>query len=306
MNTSPSSSNPSMPLWNFKGEGVLISGGARGIGAGTVRHFARHGAEVLFGDIDAIGAAQLCEELKAEGYAAHFLEADFGEINAWPRLRKEAERLNIQPSLVVSNTGLGAKECVEGGRIETFDQLMDVNVRSAWLAARELGPVLRQRPGASLILVGSVMAHFGTPEYSIYSTTKAALSGLLRNLCVELQPVRVNMILPGFIINDPPGPYRQEVPLHLWNAFHARFGPAAAEANPLVQPLSFWGQPDDIAQAIGFLHSPAARYITGAELKVDGGLLCQSPIPKGSGNEAWKWTDEMRQWLKEHAESGPQ
>jgi gluconate 5-dehydrogenase len=146
------------------------------------------------------------------------------------------------------------------------------------------------------------MASFGHQGYSLYATSKAALSGLLRSLCVEFSPagVRVNLIVPGYILNDPPSLYRAVLPPELWGEFHRRFSREAAAGNPPVQPLSFWGEPEDIAQAASFLHSPAARYITGIELRVDGGLLCQTPIREESGNEAWKWSDEMRQWLAEH------
>ncbi|HWL51661.1 MAG TPA: SDR family oxidoreductase [Chthoniobacteraceae bacterium] len=289
------------PLWDFSGECVIVSGGARGIGAGIVAHFARHGAEVIFGDIDRTGAEELCATLKTEKLEVHFVESDFAAPDAWLPLRAEAERLRLHPSLVIPNAGIASPEPLETSSAETFDRLIAVNLRSAWLAARDFGPLLRQRSGASLVLVGSVMARFGTPGNALYTASKAALSGLLRSLCAGLSPggVRVNMVVPGYILNDPPNLYRPVVPPALWRAFHARFGHAAAEANPLLQPLPSWGEPEDIAQAISFLHSPAARYITGVELPVDGGLLTRSPITPGRGNEGWRWTGEMQQWLRQ-------
>lgn len=299
MNASPRL--PALPIWDFRGDGLIISGGARGIGAEMVRHFSRHGADVLFGDIDTIGARQLCEELAGEGRRVHFLEVDFAMADAWERLREEAVRLSLRPSLVVSNVGIGLNLSTEETSVEMFDRLAHANLRSAWLAARDFGPQLRQTPGSSLLLVGSVMASFGHPGHTLYATFKSALSGLLRSLCTELSPqgVRVNLLVPGYILNDPPPLYRQTVPAELWVEFHRRFGAEVAEKNPPVQPLAFWGEPRDIAQAASFLHSPAARYITGIELRVDGGLLCQSPIKTGSGNEAWIWTQEMTAWLRE-------
>jgi len=286
---------------------MVLSGGARGIGAEMVRHFSRCGADVLFGDIDTIGARQLCEELMAEGRRAHFLEVDFATANAWERLREEAFRLSLRPSLVVSNVGVGLNASTEETSVDTFDLLAHVNLRSAWLAARDFGPQLRQRPGSSLLLIGSVMASIGQPGNTLYATFKSALPGLLRSLCTELSPngVRVNLLVPGYILNDPPPLYRKIVPPVLWGEFHRRFGAKAAERNPPVQPLAFWGEPADIAQAASFLHSPAARYITGIELRVDGGLLCQSPLKAGSGNDGWSWTEEMKAWLREKRVSLP-
>ncbi len=290
-----------MPLWDFRGECVIVSGGARGIGAGIVTHFARHGAEVIFGDIDRIGAGQLCAALKEEGHNVHFVETDFASPEGWLPLRAQAQRLQLHPSLVIANAGIGAKETLEQSSIETFDRLLSINLRSAWLAARDFAPLLATRSGASLVLIGSVMARFGLEGSTLYTTSKAALSGLLRSLCTELGPagVRVNMVVPGYIVTDPPDYYRNVVPRELWRAFHAEFTAQAAAANRPLQPLPFWGEADDIAQAISFLHSPAARYITGVELPVDGGLLTQSPIRPGSGNSSWRWTPEMKQWLLE-------
>jgi len=291
------------PAWNFHGECLVISGGARGIGAGLVRHFHRCGAEVLFGDTDTVGARQLCEELNTEDRKVHFVETDFSSPGAWTHMKEVVEQRDLHPSLVISNVGIGSHALTEEITEETYDRILSVNLRSAWLAAREFVSFLRQRKGSSLLFIGSVMAHFGMSGHSLYSASKSALSGLLQSLCVEFAPwgIRVNMLVPGYILNDPPFFYRQIVPPEYWTEFFRRFGPQMALANPPVQPLPFWGSEEDIAQAASFLHSPAARYITGAELRVDGGLLCQSPIRPGTGNEAWAWTPDMKQWLTDHA-----
>lgn len=284
-------------------ECVIVSGGARGIGAAIVRHYARHGATVLFGDTDTVGAHQLQESLQQEGFPdVYFEEIDFSAPEAWLQVRKALEQSKLRPSLLVANAGAGHSEQITSTPVETFDTLLALNTRSPWLAARDIGPLLAQTKGASMVLIGSVMASFGHPGHSIYTTAKAALAGLLRSLCVELAPdgIRVNMVTPGYILNDPPPLYRHSIPRELWNEFHARFGAAAALSNPPTQPLRFWGEPTDIAEAVAFLHSPAARYISGAELRVDGGLLCQTPIVAGTGNDSWVWTPEMREWLADH------
>lgn len=151
-----------------------------------------------------------------------------------------------------------------------------------------------------MVLIGSVMAHFGYAGHTLYTTSKAALSGLLKALTVELgsHGIRVNMIVPGYILNDPPALYRNAIPPHLWRDFHERFAEDFTGANQPQQPLPFWGLPEDIAQAVSFLHSSAARYITGVELPVDGGLLCQTPIQRSS-NDEWAWTPAMKEWLAE-------
>ncbi len=295
MNTAPLPPAPRpLPQWDFRDECVVLSGGARGIGAALVEAFAGHGAKVVFGDIDPAGA-----DLVREG--VHFVEADFTGPQAWARMREEVERLGLRANLVVANVGIGHHEALEETSLDDYERLLNGNLRSGWLAARDLGAHLRSKPGNSLILLGSVMASFGSPGHSLYTMTKAALSGLLRALCVEFSPagVRANMVVPGYIINDPPPLFRAAIPPEHWRAFHARFGEEAAAANPPVQPFRWWGQPRDIAQAVCYLHSEAARYVTGTELRVDGGLLCQSPIRPESGNDAWAWTPAMVEWLRE-------
>ncbi len=298
MKSEPSSVGPRLPVWDFRGECLLLSGGAHGIGAGVVRHFARCGAEVLFADVDTVGAGQLVEALAAEGHPVHFLEADFTSPEAWAQMRAEAERLGLRPSVVMANVGIGHNEPLGETRVETYDRLLAGNLRSAWLAARELAGPLRERGGGSLLLVGSVMAQFGTPGHVLYGAAKAGLIGLTTSLAVELAPeIRVNLIVPGFILNGPPGPLSEVVPRDAWWAFHERFGAEVARADPPLQPLPVWGAPEDIAQAASYLHT--ARYVTGTALRVDGGLLCQTPIRPTSENAPWEWTDAMRAWLRE-------
>lgn len=287
------------PLWNFSGHCVALSGGARGIGAGIVRLFARSGATVLFGDVDAVGSEQLIRELGHDGERVHFVEADFSKADAWPQMLIAAAERELQPNLVVANVGVTVQQPLEAISADDYEWILNSNLRSAWLAGQTFAPTLRRQTGSSLVLIGSVMARFGTPNCALYATTKAALSGLLKSFCVELASAgtRVNMVVPGYIVNDPPGFYRQHIPSGLWRAFHEEFAQQFTQANPPVQPLATWGVPEDIAQAVAFLHSPAARYITGIELPVDGGLLCQTPIRPGTGNESWGWTPEMLEWL---------
>ncbi len=283
--------------WDFRGQCALVSGGARGIGAAIVRRLAASGADVVFGDTDSVGGRELTAEL---GGHARFVAADFGEAGAWPALLQDAASAGWAPSLVVANVGINPPGRVEEFSLEVCDRVLRTNQRSMWLAAHDTVPALRRRPGSSLLFTSSVMARFGSHRASPYIMTKAAISGLVKSLCVELAPdgIRVNAILPGYIQIDPPHYFRERLPRALWDEFFAVFRDHFLRRAGSIQPLALAGSPEDIAQAVCFLHSDAARFISGTELVVDGGLLCQSPIAPGRGDDAQGLTPEMTAWFK--------
>lgn len=285
--------------WNFSGQSVLLTGGARGIGAAIVRRMTQCGAFVAFADTDEAGGLQLAEEVRSTGGRVQFLPVDAADERVWLDLANAAEAAGAKPSLVIPNAGIGIAGKIESLGLKDFETVTQVNLRSAWLAAQQTAKDLEASGNGSLILIGSVMASFGSEDYSLYTMTKAALEGLLHSLVVEFGPrnIRVNLIHPGFIQVDPPELYRSHLPRGLWREFHEEFGAALRLIPARFQPLRRCGVPDDIAEAVCFLHSASAPFISGASLRIDGGLLDQSPIRPGDGIPAFTWTQPMRNWL---------
>lgn len=292
------------PVWNFQGQTVLISAGARGIGRGIVRAFIAAGANVVFGDVDESGGRELLRLLGKSARRAVFVPADFAREDAWPTLCRSLPK-RWTPSVFVSNVGIGIHRPIGETPVAEYDQVQAINQRSAWLAARTAEPFLRKR-GGSIVLISSIMSRFGGDHHAVYIATKAALLGMTRSLAVELAPscICVNCILPGFIVADIPSKFRKRVPRELWTDFANLFSSHWLNGYATLQPLKRAGLPEDVAQAVCFLSSPAARFITGTEITVDGGvgLSMASATHAKSFRQSMVWTRPMQQWLqKRHA-----
>ncbi|MDI5966159.1 SDR family NAD(P)-dependent oxidoreductase [Streptantibioticus silvisoli] len=239
----------------FDGFRVMITGGGRGIGAATARRLAAEGASVLVTDLDPDRAARTAESV---GGAAHRCDV--------------ADNTSVQAAVAFAVATFGGLEALvnnaydchpDPARFEDHDEAdwardLDVCLTGAYRCCRAAMPYLAAAGGRGAIVnVGSVNAerHFGGHTYS---AAKAGLAGLTRTLAVESAPrgVRVNLVEPG-TIRTP--------------AWDDR--PAVLERAAAHYPLGRVGEPEDVADAIAFLASPDARWITGVTLPVDGGLL---------------------------------
>jgi len=275
---------------------ALVSGGARGIGRGIVRTLAKAGANVVFGDHDGDGGRETVRLSHGSPGKVVFCEADFADPQAWPRLLEICHREGWTPTLGVSNVGIGRFAPVDQTSPESYAEVEAINQRSAFLMAGTLAPAMGKRGGA-LIFIGSIMSEFGTANYSLYGMTKQALVGLTRSLAVELAPRRitVNCIQPGFITIDPPSAIRKIVPPALWHDCFEAFRDRIEAAYESYQPLPVAGTPEDIAEAVLFLASKGARFITGSVLRVDGGAALSLTLPARYFPDSL--FDDVHSWL---------
>jgi len=282
----------SLNQWNGTQSVALISGGARGIGRAIVRAFARSGACVVFGDVDRAG----CEEtLKLCGTdRVLFREIDFADPEAWPELLALCHQAGWRPTIGVSNVGVGGRMPLERITPDAYGKIEAINQRSAFLMAQTLAPTMEE--GGTLVFVGSIMSEFGVSAGALYGMTKNALLGLSRSLAVELAPrkITVNCIQPGFIAIEPPSPFREMIPPRHWSEFYRVFQGPIVAAFEQLQPLPVAGLPEDIAQAVLFLTSEGARFITGSTLRVDGGASLRMAIPKELFSQSL--IEEARSW----------
>lgn len=240
---------------------VLVAGGASGIGLGAVRAFRERGDAVLIADLDGAGAERAAaEELPG---AAAALRCDLA-TSAGPGVAVAAavERFGAL-DVVFGNAGVLRAAPLEDWTVEQWDLTMAVNLRAPFLLAQAAAPHLAASDIASLIFTSSTAAFRGHAGMPAYGASKAGLVNLVRCLADELSPrgIRVNAICPGWVdtpFNDP-----------FWG--HQR-DPDAALADLVARiPLRRQAVPEDIAGLVLFLASPAAAYITGEAIVVDGG-----------------------------------
>lgn len=240
---------------------VLVAGGATGIGLAALRAFRAQGDAVLLADIDGEAAERVAAEESA-GPAAVFA-CDLSRPEAAAACVAAAVQRFGGLDTVFANAAILQSAPLEEWTPDMWDRSMALNLRTPFLLAQAAAPHLRNSSNPSLIFTSSTGALRGHAGMPAYHASKAGLLGLARALADELAPdgIRVNCLLPGWIDTPFNAPF--------WNF---QTDAAAAERRLLEQiPMGRQGRGEDVAGAVLFLASPAARYITGTSLVVDGG-----------------------------------
>ncbi len=242
---------------NLEGKSVLVTGGTSGIGLAAARAFRDAGARVIVTGSrpDTIERAR-----EALGDTVIAIRADARSLAAAGDLAAEIERRVGGLDAVFLNAGVARFVPLAAIDEAVYDELFDTNVKGVVFTLQRLLPLLR--PGSAVLVNTSVVDQKGVANASVYSATKGAVAALVRSLAVELaeRGIRVNSISPGPI--DTPI-YDKTMPEAAKTAFY--------EAVSAKVPLRRFGVAEEVAKAALFLVSPAASYITGAEIPVDGG-----------------------------------
>jgi NAD(P)-dependent dehydrogenase (short-subunit alcohol dehydrogenase family) len=240
----------------LEGKIALITGGNSGIGLATAKRFVNEGAYVF---ITGRRDAELTAAVKEIGSNVTGVQGDVSNLGDLDRLFTQIKRDKGKLDIVFANAG-GAN-FARLGRIteEHYDALFNGNVRGLLFTVQKALPLLPD--GASIILNASIVASKATtPEWSVYSATKAAVRSFARTWTTDLKDrcIRVNAVSPGYTDTPP------------WHSIEA-----AEEHMKIISssvPLGRFGTPDEIAKAVVFLASDDSSYITGTELFVDGGF----------------------------------
>ncbi len=246
------------------GQVALVTGAGRGIGATIARYLAEAGAEVVLLSRTLSELQTVAQQITEAGGRASLRHCDVTDAKALRAIIDELPRLDI----LVNNAGTNIPEPMIEVSDEHLDHLLNLNIRSCFIAAQAAVKKMLQDPdrakkGGSVIHISSQMGHIGSPNRTVYCTTKHAIEGLTKAMAIELAEhnIRVNSVAPTFV--DTPL-VRQVVNTDEKRAF--LFSKI---------PLGHLAETEDIAAAVAYLASPAARMVTGTCLKVDGGWTAQ-------------------------------
>lgn len=242
----------------LENELALITGGGSGLGLAMARSMAAAGARVV---LAGRGEEKLKQAVAAIGPKAAYISHDVTRLKEAPELVEKVAKRFGPISILVNNAGIHLKKPAMETTEEEFLQVLSTHVLGSHALSRAVARGMVERKGGSILFIASMASLFGIPQVVAYSAAKSAYLGMVRALATELSPqgVRVNAIAPGWIETDM--------------SRAAMNGDPARKQKILGRtPMGRFGEPDDVGMAAVYLSSPAAKFITGVVLPVDGGV----------------------------------
>jgi len=246
------------------GKTALITGASRGIGAATAITLARNGVGrfLLHYNSNPEGMEHTLAAVRKEGAQADSLQANLGETAGIREFVDKLKQSRAEPDILINNAG----SLVKRAKLleftgELFDQVMNLNVKSAWLITQAVVPSMLQRGSGVVVNLSSIAArNGGGPGATIYAAAKASIATITKGLAKELAPkgIRVNAVSPGTVDND----------------FHVQFSTRQIlDSVVSMTPAGTLGTNEEIADTILFLCSHASRYIHGQTIEINGGMF---------------------------------
>lgn len=249
-------------LFNLKGKVAIVTGGNGGIGLGIARGLASAGANLAIAARNETKTAGAVKGLQNEfGVKAIGVKVDVREEEQIKDMVQKVLDTFGRIDILFNNAGTNIRKLPQDYTVEEWDEVLDVNLRSAFLCSKAVYPAMKAAGGGKIINTGSMTSIFSAPKLTLYSSSKGGIVQLMRSLANAWAKdnIQVNAILPGFINTDLTRQARKDMP-------------ELEERVNLRTPAGRWGEPDDLAGTAVFLASRASDFVTGAALPVDGGF----------------------------------
>ena len=238
---------------------VLVTGSTRGIGLEIAKTFGREGYSVMISGRNEESLSKVKTELEAENLRVAICKADVSKAEDATKLVAATIEAFGRIDTLVNNAGVTCDNLLMRMDEDAWDKVLDTNLKGAFLMTKAvIKPMLKQRKG-SIINIASVVGLMGNAGQANYAASKAGLIGFTKSVAKEYgkKGIRVNAVAPGFICSD----------------MTAGLADSLKEQMLAQVPLNVFGQPQDVANAVVFLASDKASYITGQVLTVDGGMV---------------------------------
>lgn len=245
---------------NLTGKTAVVTGGARGIGKAVALKLAGLGANIVICDIPGSpDAAQTVEEIGNKGVKAAFVPGDVRDLAQMEALMKQVAADFGSVDILVNNAGITRDGLLMRMDEKDWDDVLNINLKGAWCCTKAVCRIMSKQRSGRIINMSSVVGVMGNVGQINYASSKAGLIGLTKSVAKEFAPrgITCNAVAPGFIQSDMTDKLPEEVKQEYLKGI----------------PLKQFGTVDNIADAVAFLASDMAAYITGQVLQVDGGLL---------------------------------
>jgi 3(or 17)beta-hydroxysteroid dehydrogenase len=254
-------------MQRVKGKVALVTGAGLGLGRAAALMLAREGARVIVTDIKEAEGAEVADEIVAAGGEAMFMLHDVASSEAWRSVIASTLSRFGKLDILVNNAGVLFSSKIEETPLEKWRWLMSINCDGVFLGTKHAIVAMRDR-GGSIINLSSVAGLVGLPEISAYCASKGAVALFTKAAALECAKsgykIRVNSIHPGGIWTP------------MLEGFVGKRGEAQADAAAAgMHPVGHAGEPDDIAYGVVYLASDESKFVTGAELVIDGGYTAQ-------------------------------
>lgn len=253
-------------MGRVSGKAALVTGAGTGLGRASALLLAKEGARVAVTDINEQTAGETAELIVADGGESFHLHQDVAQLEDWQHVMREIEERFGHLDILVNNAGIAIARNIETTTAEEWRRTMAINLDGVFYGCQQAIPLMKQR-GGSIINLSSIDGIIGESELAAYCASKGGVRTLTKAVAVHCGEqgygIRCNSIHPGYVWTPQTENYLRDL------------GTLDAERKKAIarHPIGYLGEPNDIAYMVLYLASDESRFVTGAEMVVDGGYL---------------------------------